>query len=327
MSLYKRGNTYWVEFRLPDGTRIRESAGSESRSEAVKFHAFRKKQLQDGIVDQRNWQSAVEKWKVDRAEKRSMDKDLQMARWLDKFWYGKSVRLITDDDVRKVIEIKKAETSASNANHYLAFVRALFNKLVEWKWVEHPISVKPYRVNNQRKRFLTEAEYKNLMSVLPEHLSVMVEFSILTGLRKSNVVNLKWNKVDLDRRTIRVDGKDFKNGRDFSCPLCDRSVEILRSQIGKHPTSVFTYGGSPIKEANNTAWKNSLKKAGIVDFRWHDLRHTFASYHAMNGTPLAVIKALGGWESMDMVDRYAHLSQEFVRNYSGNSRIAVQRRN
>jgi integrase len=89
----------------------------------------------------------------------------------------------------------------------------------------------------------------------------------------------------------------------------------LLGEQGRHPADVFTYKGYPVQNANNTAWRSALTRAGITDFRWHDLRHTFASYHALNGTPLLTLKALGGWQSLSMVNRYAHLATEGTRQY------------
>jgi integrase len=79
-------------------------------------------------------------------------------------------------------------------------------------------------------------------------------------------------------------------------------------QIGKHPERVFTYDGKPVAWANTLAWRKALKRAGIADFRWHDLRHTWASWHVQNGTPLYVVQEMGAWESEGMVRRYAHLA-------------------
>ena len=77
--------------------------------------------------------------------------------------------------------------------------------------------------------------------------------------------------------------------------------------------------GYPVQNTNTAAWQKALQRAGIKEFRWHDLRHTFASYHALNGTPLLTLKALGGWQTLEMVNRYAHLSAEGMRQYVNNS--------
>ena len=82
----------------------------------------------------------------------------------------------------------------------------------------------------------------------------------------------------------------------------------MTRQVGKHPSRVFTFRGKPIRWANTKAWRAALKRAGIEDFRWHDLRHTWASWLTQAGTPANVLQELGGWESESMVRRYAHLA-------------------
>jgi len=83
------------------------------------------------------------------------------------------------------------------------------------------------------------------------------------------------------------------------------AVEVLNRQIGKHPARVFTFRGNPIAWANTQAWREALKLARIEDFWWHYLRHTRAIWLARQGTPLNVLRELGGWESESMVRRYA----------------------
>lgn len=320
MSTYLRGSVYWIEVRDPSGNRIRESTGTGDREKAQAYHDIRVAQLRLGQTKASTWNDAIARWMGERTDKRSLDRDEQMARWLEPYWNGKVFASITDDDVRLVIEAKKKETSASNANHYLKFIKALFNRSIEWKWVPaNPVKMKPYKVNNRRVRFLTEQEFVRLMAELPSHLRVMAEFSVLTGLRMSNVTKLAWNRVDLERRLLWIESKDYKSQRDHGIPLSDQAIAVLRGEQGKHSTYVFTYEGSPVNRANTKAWRNALGRAGVADFRWHDLRHTFASYHAMNGTPLLTLKALGGWQSLEMVNRYAHLSAEGSRLYVANS--------
>ena len=82
---------------------------------------------------------------------------------------------------------------------------------------------------------------------------------------------------------------------------------------------VFVYKGNPVKKAGTRAFKNALSKAGIEKFRWHDLRHTWTSWHVQNGTPLHVLKVLGGWASYEMVQRYAQLAPEHLAKYASNS--------
>jgi len=85
-------------------------------------------------------------------------------------------------------------------------------------------------------------------------------------------------------------------------------MRILIAERGKHAERVFTFNGNPVLKANTKAWRNALKRAGIVNFRWHDLRHTWASWHVQSGTQLSVLKELGGWSDFSMLLKYAHLA-------------------
>jgi integrase len=90
-------------------------------------------------------------------------------------------------------------------------------------------------------------------------------------------------------------------------------MQILQDQRGKHPRWVFPKAGKPLYQTATRAWRNALREAGIENFCRHDLRHTWASWHVQTGTPLHVLQELGGWSSIKMVQRYAHLSGEHLR--------------
>jgi len=89
-------------------------------------------------------------------------------------------------------------------------------------------------------------------------------------------------------------------------------MAVVQGQIGKHLELVFSFRGKPISQVSTKAWYMALQRAGIEDFRWHDLRHTWASWHAQGGTLLFALQELGGWESAEMVRRYAHLSADHL---------------
>lgn len=99
----------------------------------------------------------------------------------------------------------------------------------------------------------------------------------------------------------------------IAVPLNPNAISILRKQLFKHSEFVFTYKGAPIKQCNTKARRKALKRADIEN-RWHDLRHTWASWHVQNGTSLYEVQKMGGWSSLDMVERYAHLSSDHLQN-------------
>src|ERR1700722_11524451 len=91
--------------------------------------------------------------------------------------------------------------------------------------------------------------------------------------------------------------------------------------MGKHSRFFFTNKGKPITQVNTKAWRHALKRAKIENFRWHDLRHTWASWHVQNGTSLQELQQLGGWTSFEMVLRYAHLSSHHLKNAAERVRV------
>ena len=114
------------------------------------------------------------------------------------------------------------------------------------------------------------------------------------------------------KRHALIHPDQAKTKKAIPVPLNETAVSVIRKQIGKHLHFVFTYQGKRITQCNTKAWRKALKKAGIANFRWHDLRHTWVSWHVQNGTSLQELQQLGGWTSFEMVLRYAHLSSDHL---------------
>lgn len=162
----------------------------------------------------------------------------------------------------------------------------------------------------RRVRWLQRHEAQKILNELPEHLADMMIFTLATGLRQANVKALQWKDVDLQNLHAWVSSDNSKSGKAIAVPLNKNALQVLNKRQKIHPTHVFTYRGNPIREVNTRAWRNALRRANIEDFRWHDLRHTWASWHIQNGTSLQELQMLGGWSSIKMVLRYAHLSSQ-----------------
>ena len=273
----------------------------------------------DGNVS-KTWNDAVERWLTEKAHKASLHSDKCIIRWLDKHLDGLPLEGITRPVVDS-IALKKVATGAANGtvNRMLALLRSILNRASsEWEWVSTVPKVRLLKEPVRRVRFLTPQQAETLLRELPQHLSEMAAFSLATGLRKSNVRGLFWSQVDVVRRLAWIHPDQSKSRRAIAVPLNDDAMRIISLQIGKHPTVVFTYKGAPVAEVTTAAWYKALKRCGIDDFRWHDLRHTWASWHVQNGTPLNVLQELGGWESVQMVRRYAHFSAGHLASYVSN---------
>ena len=198
-------------------------------------------------------------------------------------------------------------------NRNIAFIRALLNRAVKvWQWIDKAPPLVLLKGPKKRIRYLSRLDAQRLLNELPEHLAAMVEFSLHTGLRQANVTGLKWENVDIPNRMLIVNPEDFKNGQVHSVPLNQTAISVLLDQRGKHKEYVFVYDGGPVTQANTKAFRKALKRANIQDFRWHDLRYTWASWLIQAGVSIEALQELGGWESREMVMRYAHLSRRHL---------------
>jgi integrase len=149
--------------------------------------------------------------------------------------------------------------------------------------------------NNDRFLYLTKEQAATLIADLPSHLSAMTRFALATGLRRANITGLEWQNINIDRKIAWVWADDAKGKRHIPVPLNKDALEVLNEQRGTSKgTHVFTYKDTPVAKTT-AAWQKAIARAGIdPDFTFHCLRHTWASWHVMAGTPLSVLQRLGG---------------------------------
>ncbi|WP_411727688.1 tyrosine-type recombinase/integrase [Methyloglobulus sp.] len=160
----------------------------------------------------------------------------------------------------------------------LALVRSILRKAsLEWEWLVKSPKVRMLSEPNRRIRWITRDQADCLLSGLHGHVKAMVWFSLETGLRQAKVTGLRWTQIDLTRRCAWIHPDQAKARRAISVPLSKPAVVILREQLGKHWTHVFSYKGKPIVQVNSKAWRQALQLSGVDSFKWHDLRHTWAS--------------------------------------------------
>jgi integrase len=248
------------------------------------------------------------KW-LQESEKATIEEDKAKLRWLQPHLSGKYLDSIDREQIADLARIKAEQSSPSTANRYLALIRAVLRKAAfEWEWIDRVPKVKLYREAKRRIRWITPEQAKTLLRELPAHQADIVLFALSTGSRQSNVLKLEWSQVDLERRVAWIHADQAKGRRPIHVSLNSSAMAVLVRQVGKHPERVFTFNGKPVAWANTLAWRKALTRAGIENFRWHDLRHTWASWLIQKGTPLYVVQEMGAWESEGMVRRYAHLA-------------------
>lgn len=319
MAIYQRGTIYWADVTI-NGHRTRRSLETDSIQEARR----RERDL------------------IRSAESKPAGKSLHDALnlWLNEHDRGRSdisilTRLeslpnplasqITDDWVRENLgALKPANFNRHVAVLHAALVLALGNAAPRLSKRRAPAG---------RTRFLSRQEWATLYGKLPAHLKPLCSFALATGLRAENVLRLPWAHVDMDRSLAWVEAGDAKSGKTIAVPLSAEAVQILRGEAGKHPVYVFTWPGPestatppvrqhfPYRSTPKTAWLAAVEAAKLSGVTFHTLRHTWASWHVMAGTPLAVLQQLGGWASIAMVQRYAHLAPGHVAEFA--SRVTV----
>lgn len=231
---------------------------------------------------------------------------------------------LRDELAEEVIknEADGSEVRRSNAtvNRYLATLSHLLGVAVkDWAWLQSNVAlnVRKRKEPRGRIRYLCDTEREKLLAQARKsecaQLYTIVVLALSTGARKMEILGLKWEHVDLNRKLISI--IDTKNGERRSVPLLGHGLVVLKEYAKVRSISspyVFpdTTGTKP--RDIRTAWETALRHSGIRDFRFHDLRHTCASYLAMDGaSPLEIAEVLGH-KTLSMVRRYSHLSEGHV---------------
>ncbi len=227
---------------------------------------------------------------------------------------------------------KKKPRSPATVNRYLMSLSAMMTTAAnEWLWIEaSPMpKVKKLGEPRGRVRFLDDKEREKLLEACKQSASDMlypvVVLALSTGMRQSEILGLTWDRVDLSRSTITLE--ETKNGERRAVPLVGHAATTMREYRRTH-RRLDTQLVFPSKEGDKPAairqsWDRAVSNAKLTDFRFHDLRHSAASYLAMNGASLAEIAEVLGHKTLAMVKRYAHLSEQHTRSVVDRMNTAV----
>ncbi len=226
-------------------------------------------------------------------------------------------------EIRTAREKLRATKSDSTTNRYLASLSAALSFAVtELEWIDKnpALKVKKFREPRGRTRFLSDSEREGLLQAstsLPKYpeMQVIILIALTTGMRRGEILNLRWSDCDFKLRRLII--RDSKNSESRSVPLADVTLTSLRkwgkvrpldanalvfpSHVSARPSHLFEI---------DHAWQLIRAKADLKDFRFHDLRHTAASYLAMSGAGLREIGDILGHKSISMTKRYSHLTED-----------------
>jgi integrase len=228
---------------------------------------------------------------------------------LKKYFTGKCLHEISSHMV-DVFKQELAKTlRPATVNRRLCTFKTMFNKAASWGKFSGPNpvqAVKFFKLNNTRLRFLEKDEIVKLLSHCHDHLKGIVIVALNTGMRKAEILGLKWRDVDIKRNILYL--HETKNGEKREVPINEQVKTVFINTLRNPQTEyVFNYNDKRIIDIKRS-YCTAVKKSGIKDFTFHDLRHTFASHLVMNGVDLNTVRELLGHKSLQMTLRYSHLS-------------------
>lgn len=322
MAVYQRGNNWYIDFTF-HGQRIREMIGP-SRKGAEKVIAKRKAEIAENkFLDKRKEPDPIKfydfakeylQWAKANKKPSSYQRDLYTMRIFDREFQGKNIQEITTWQVEKYKTERKKKFKPASVNRELALLKHLFSKAVEWgKLKESPAGkkVKFFKGAVNRVRFLMPDEFQTLLSNCEDFLKAIVTVAVHTGMRRGELLNLRWDQVDLEKGIITI--LDTKNSERKDIPM-DETVRATLRLIERNGDFVFSIkNGQPLYPMKlHYAFHGALKASNITDFRFHDLRHTFASNLVMAGVKIEKVQKLMGHKMIAMTQRYAHLAPGYL---------------
>lgn len=322
MSTYRRGENWYVDFTFK-GHRIRESIGP-SRKNAEKVMAKRKTEIAENkYLDVRKDPEPISfhdfakkflEWTRVNHKTSSRTRELSNMRSLEESFQNKKLHEITTWEIEKWKQRRKGEVKPASVNREMATLKSMLSKAVEWgKLKESPArKVKPLKGVIQRLRYLMPDEVQRLISNCADHIRPIVIVAVHTGMRKGEVLALRRDQVNFDQGIITL--TDTKNSERRDLPM-NETVKATLKAIGGDDLFFFT---STKNKGKPYVWiemsfHQALERSGIEDFKFHDLRHTFASNLVMAGEDLNTVAELLGHKSLEMTRRYAHLSPKFKK--------------
>ncbi len=328
--MFKRSGVWWTCIRH-EGRKIQKSLETTDRKLAKSIEAKIRTEIVEGkyyekpIGRDKSFMEMMEKFMKEHAPKMSNNMQMSYSTSLKHLipYFGTSNLLsISPKRISRYKIVRKEEgAKPASINRELAMLSKAFNLAVkEWEWLkDNPVSrVQREKENNERDRWLTVDKEEMLLANSPGWLKEIIIFALNTGLRQNELLSLEWTRVDLERRTVLLE--KTKNGKPRVIPLNQKALGVLRQKSEEKVRSlksdnVFTSSEGIKIKRNRLIWFFNIaaKKAGIEDFTFHGLRHTFCTRLAQKGIDLYLIAKLAGHKDIRMTQRYSHHCTDSLR--------------
>ncbi len=321
MGVYYENDNWHIDYRLPNGKRRREKVGPSKKLAEIVL-GKRKVEIAEGrFLDVRkNEKIKFEDFAAEflnihsKVNKKSWKSDFYNLGTLEKYFGGKYLYTITIKDIEKFKVERASQVAPATVNRELATLKTMFSKAVLWEKL-HDNVTKPVKFLNEPKgrlRFLEREEIVKVLTNCNKKLRPIVVLALNTGMRRGELFGLKWHDVDFKNNIITL--LDTKNGEKREVYI-NEQVKTALIRVRKHPESQYIFCNSLGKPHHDIrkSFFTALKKSGIKDFHFHDLRHTFASQLVMSGIDINTVRELLGHKDIRMTLRYSHLSPSYKR--------------
>jgi len=330
----KVSGIWQMDLKVPGLPRLRQSTGTTDKAQAQelydKLKAERWRQVKLDEKPDRLFEAAAKRFlQLSEGQSDYATKARHVEYWLSKF-PDRTLRSLTSDEIIDALpthsahKMKKATPlTGTTKNRYIATIKRIFTLSVEWDWIDKAPKLPTYEEPDVRVRWEPQEVIEDLIHRLRLHwMRDATVVAVATGLRETELFSLTTGQVNLSQCTAWVTHEGAKSGYARPVPLNDDACEVLERRIRKarersasSKALVFTRRDdleTQIRQNDRRDFARACRAVGVADFHWHDLRHTWASWHVQRGTPLMVLKELGGWETIEMVQKYAHLAPSHV---------------
>ena len=323
--LYRRRGSphWWIRYSDANGRIMRESSGTSEKKLARAILGKKKTLVAEGrhldkkqVLKTTFYELCTQYWQLWGQHKRMKGLSNMIEIWKQSFG-NVPLEELTQKRVEQFLtwgmESEKRNWSSATRNRHLTMLKAMFNKGKEWELAMHnsAAGIKPLRENGARIRFLDIVEIRALLEAADDEFRPILIAALHTGMRRGEILNLRWEDVNLKNRIITV--QESKSGKKRMIPIDDTLYGTLRLLPSRfHRGYVFPLPGKPERRWQDfrKRFASAVKKAGIKDFRFHDTRHTFASHLVMNGVDIKSVQELLGHASLAMTMKYAHLAPD-----------------
>jgi len=323
MGVFKRNGEYWIDFYDGDGRRHRKKIGPQKSIAQLVLNDIKVKKAKGeylGIVEEKRvlFKDFALKTYIPYARTNLSPRTFERCRgiienhlipFFDCYLYK-----ITKRDIEAYKQKRVEEVKPATVNREFSRLRHMLKCAVDWGYIKNnPCKgIKELKEPPGRIRYLSPEEMERLLSACersPFYLKSIVLIALNSGMRRGEIMNLCWRNIDFKERRILIE--QTKNNERRVIPMNETLYQVLKSiPVHLHEEKVF-----PGINANmvTVAFERACKRAGIGDFRFHDLRHSFASYLTMGGVDLRTVQTLLGHKDLRMTMRYSHLSPEHIR--------------